>query len=108
MPRLVKLTDVSSDFHANVIKARLLSEGIFSVVKQNFGGPYPLNTFSEIWVEHDQYMLAREVLLGDAVDEIFLNGSHQSDSKSQITRQNKILFIIGIVIIALLIALILL
>jgi hypothetical protein len=85
MPRFLKVAEVPSDFHANVIKARLQSEGIFSIVKERFYGPYPLNSFAEVWVSQEEYYLAKEVLLGDAVDEVFEN---QKDSSLFTQRRN--------------------
>ena len=65
---LVQLTSVVGSFHAQVLKARLESEGIRCELDPPREGPYPFPMEVSVFVPEDQLNLAREVLLADAVD----------------------------------------
>jgi hypothetical protein len=62
------LTTVVGSFHGRVIAARLGAEGILVVLKGATEGPYPLQIAV---VPADQLKAAREILLGDAIDDLF-------------------------------------
>lgn len=67
--RMRHLTTVQGSFHGRVLAARLGAEGILVQLRGVSDGPYPLQRPVEVLVEEDQLALAREVLLGDAVDD---------------------------------------
>lgn len=63
------LTTVRGSFHGRVLAARLGAEGILVQLRGIAEGPYPIQGAVEVFVESDQLERAREVLLGDAVDD---------------------------------------
>jgi hypothetical protein len=68
---MVHLTTATGSFHGRVLAARLGSEGIPVELRGLSDGPYPLPGPVEILVRADMLELAREILLGDAVDAAF-------------------------------------
>jgi hypothetical protein len=64
MPRaaLALLTTVRGGFYARVLLARLGAEGIIAEARGEIGGPYPLDSPVELWVESDQLEDAAELL----------------------------------------------
>lgn len=79
--RMCYLTTVVGSFHGRVLAARLGSEGIVVVLKGASEGPYPLQGAVDVLVPADQLSLAREVLIGDAVDNA-LEGVQLEDASS--------------------------
>jgi hypothetical protein len=69
--RMCYLTTVVGSFHGRVLAARLGAEGVLVVLKGTTEGPYPLPSAVDVLVPIDQLMLAREILLADAVDDAF-------------------------------------
>ncbi len=65
------LTTVLGTFHGRVLAARLGAEGIPVDLRGLTDGPYPLQGEVDIYVMADQIELAREILLADAVDDVF-------------------------------------
>jgi hypothetical protein len=65
------LTTVVGSFHGRVLAARLGAEGILVVLKGATEGPYPLQVAVDVLVPADQLKAAREILLGDAIDDLF-------------------------------------
>jgi hypothetical protein len=63
------LTTVTGSFHARLLAARLGSEDVLVELRGLSEGPYPLQGLVEVWVEDDRVEMAREILLGDAVDD---------------------------------------
>jgi hypothetical protein len=66
------LTTVAGAFHAKVIAARLAAEGVPTELHGYSDGPYPLPGVVEVLVDPEQLEVAREILLADAVDAVFL------------------------------------
>ena len=85
-PEPVHLTTVAGSFHAKVIAARLASEGVASELRGYSDGPYPLPSVVHVLVPADQLELAREILLGDAVDAAFLEVSPPRRRREPIRR----------------------
>jgi len=71
--RYVLLTTVTGSFHGRVIAARLSAEGIDARLDGSTDGPYPLPGVVRVLVAADQLPLAREVLLADDVDAVFID-----------------------------------
>jgi hypothetical protein len=69
---MVRLTTVAGSFPARVLAARLRSEGVRSELHGAGSGPYPLPGVVDVLVPADQLLLAREILLADAVDALFV------------------------------------
>jgi hypothetical protein len=69
--RFVYLTTASSAFHGRVLAARLGAEGILVELRGFSDGPYPLWSPVEVFVPDDQVSQASELLLADAVDEVY-------------------------------------
>jgi len=69
--RFVYLTTASSAFHGRVLAARLGAEGILVELRGISDGPYPLWSPVEVLVADDQFAQASELLLADAVDEVY-------------------------------------
>jgi len=69
--RFVYLTTASSAFHGRVLAARLGAEGILVELRGFSDGPYPLGHPVEVFVPDDQVTQASELLLADAVDEVY-------------------------------------
>ena len=65
------LTTVVGSFHGRVLAARLGAEGVIVVLKGTTDGPYPIQSTVDVLVPADQLKLAREILLADAVDDVF-------------------------------------
>jgi hypothetical protein len=74
-PKPVHLTTVAGSFHAKVIAARLASEGVATQLRGFSEGPYPLPAVIDVLVPEGQLAVAREILLADAVDAVFLENS---------------------------------
>ena len=70
MPRLVSLTRVSNGFHAQVIAARLGSEGIVTQLRGGHGSPYPMGAV-EVLVDESELDEAVTLLLLDEVESSF-------------------------------------
>lgn len=68
---MVRLTTVAGSFPARVLAARLRSEGVPSELHGAIGGPYPLPGVVEVLVPATKLLVAREILLADAVDALF-------------------------------------
>jgi hypothetical protein len=68
---MVHLRTVSSPWEANVLAARLGSEGIVTQLRGNLSGPYPFGAVT-VLVEEAQAGLAAELLLADEVEAAFL------------------------------------
>ncbi|MGH9303506.1 MAG: hypothetical protein ACRDZ5_03725 [Acidimicrobiales bacterium] len=69
--RMQHLTTVLGTFHGRVLAARLGAEGIPVEFRGLSDGPYPLQGEVQVYVRSEQLELAREILLADAVDEVF-------------------------------------
>jgi hypothetical protein len=69
--RVRYLTTVVGSFHGRVVAARLGAEGILVHLKGVDDGLYPVQGAVEVYVNAAQLDLAREILLGDAVDDAF-------------------------------------
>jgi hypothetical protein len=67
---MVPLTEVGTAFEAQLLAARLGAAGILSQVRGAIDGPYPVGSVA-VLVEGTQLAEARELLLGDEVDEVF-------------------------------------
>ncbi len=70
-PPMVHLTTVAGSFPAKVLAARLAAGGVPSELKGALGGPYPLPGVVDVLVPAPMLLLAREILLADAVDALF-------------------------------------
>ena len=70
---MTHLTTVTGSFHAKVVAARLGAEGIPAQVRGGVDGLYPIFADIRIYVRADQLDAAREILLGDAVDAVFVD-----------------------------------
>jgi|SRR5579875_2617009 hypothetical protein len=81
-PRMVHLRTVSSPWEANVLAARLGSEGIVTQLRGNLCGPYPFGTVA-VLVEEAQAGLAAELLLADEVESAFLPAA-QADAPAEV------------------------
>ncbi|MDA8287283.1 MAG: hypothetical protein M0014_02325 [Actinomycetota bacterium] len=68
---MVRLISVAGAFPARVLAARLRSVGVPSELHGTTGGPYPLPGLVDVLVPVTKLLLAREVLLADAVDALF-------------------------------------
>lgn len=71
--RMVHLRTVHNAWEANVLAARLGSEGIVTQLRGNLSGPYPLGAVS-VLVEEEKADLAAELLLADEVEAAFSAG----------------------------------
>jgi hypothetical protein len=60
-------------FHGRVLAARLGAEGVIVVLKGMSEGPYPLQGAVEVLVPAEQLELAREILLADEVEDVFVD-----------------------------------
>ncbi|MGD0592945.1 MAG: hypothetical protein ABSB54_04600 [Acidimicrobiales bacterium] len=69
--RMCYLTTVVGSFHGRVLAARLGAEGVIVVLRGATDGPYPIQSAVDVLVPADQLALAREILLADAVDDVF-------------------------------------
>jgi hypothetical protein len=67
---MVHLRTVQDAWEANVLAARLGSEGIVTQLRGNLSGPYPLGAVT-VLVEAAQADLAAELLLADEVESAF-------------------------------------
>jgi hypothetical protein len=67
---MVPLDSPSSAFEAKVLAARLGSEGILWELRGGVDGMYPVGRI-EVLVDERDLERARELLLADAIDEIF-------------------------------------
>jgi len=79
---MVHLRTVSSPWEANVLAARLGSEGIVTQLRGNLCGPYPFGTVT-IFVEAEQADLAAELLLADEVEAAFLPAPADEEPAAQ-------------------------
>ena len=82
----VHLTTVAGSFHAKVIAARLATEGVATQLRGHSEGPYPLPSFVDVLVAEEQLDLAREILLADAVDAIFLEAARPRRRREKMRR----------------------
>ena len=71
---MVHLVSVNDAFHAQVIAARLGSDGILTELRGPVGGPYPLPGEVKVYVEEEALLTARELLLADEVESAFDDG----------------------------------
>jgi hypothetical protein len=67
---MVRLSTVSSSFHARVIAARLGAEGIFTELRGNVDGVYPVGDV-HVFVGEDDLPMAQELLMVDEVESAF-------------------------------------
>jgi len=67
---MVRLSTVSSSFHARVIAARLGSDGIVTDLRGNIDGLYPMGDV-HVFVDEDDLAEARELLMVDDVESAF-------------------------------------
>ncbi len=65
------LTTVVGSFHGRLLAARLGAEGVSVVLRGATDGPYPITSSVDVLVPARELDLAREILLGDSVDDIF-------------------------------------
>ncbi len=65
------LTTVVGSFHGRLLAARLGAEGVTVVLQGATDGPYPITGAVDVLVPERELDLAREILLGDSVDDIF-------------------------------------
>ncbi len=71
MGRMSYLTTVKAPFHGRVVAARLGAEGIPAVLRGLSQSLGPLPSGVDVLVPAEKLDLAREILLADAVDDIF-------------------------------------
>jgi hypothetical protein len=76
---MVPLDSPGSAFEAKVLAARLGSEGILWELRGGIDGMYPVGRI-EVLVDERDLERAREILLADAIDEIF---AENDDTKSE-------------------------
>jgi hypothetical protein len=67
---MVRLTTVSTTFHARVIAARLGAEGIVTDLRGNVDGLYPMGDV-HVYVSEEDLPEAQELLLADEVESAF-------------------------------------
>jgi hypothetical protein len=67
---MVRLSTVTSSFHARVIAARLGAEGIVTELRGNVDGLYPVGDV-HVFVGEDDLAVARELLMVDEVESAF-------------------------------------
>ena len=67
---MVRLVTVNSTFHARVIAARVGAEGIFTELRGNLDGPYPMGDV-HVYVPEDDLPTASELLMADEVESAF-------------------------------------
>jgi hypothetical protein len=77
------LTTVVGSFHGRVLAARLGAEGVIVVLKGTTDGLYPMQSPVDVLVPADQLVLAREILLADAVDDVFGDVELEQDGELQ-------------------------
>ncbi len=65
------LTTVVGTVQGHLVVGRLRTEGVDAVMSGPGDGPYPFPSEVEILVPESQLELAREVLLGNAVEAVF-------------------------------------
>jgi hypothetical protein len=75
---MVTVTTATSSFEAQVIAARLGSEGILWQLRGNVDGPYPVGNV-EVLVAASDYEVARELLLVDEVEDALAGGGSRRD-----------------------------
>lgn len=78
---------MAGSFHAKVIAARLAAEGIPTELHGYSDGPYPLPGVVEVLVAAEQLDIAREILLADAVDAVFLEEQTTSSRRPERLRR---------------------
>jgi hypothetical protein len=78
---MVRVTTATSSFEAQVIAARLGSEGILWQLRGNVDGPYPIGNV-EVLVAASDYDVARELLLVDEVEDALAGGGSHRDQSS--------------------------
>ena len=69
---MVPLTITASAFEAQVLCARLGADGILTQMRGDMQGPYPLPGLVTVLVEADRVDDARQLLLVDQVEAVFL------------------------------------
>ena len=79
--RMVHLLTVSSSFQAQVIAARLGSEGIVTELRGAVGGPYPFGDVA-VYVADDGLESARELMLADEVEASFEESPFEASAQS--------------------------
>ncbi len=67
---MVRLTTVTSTFHARVIAARVGVEGVVTQLRGNIDGPYPMGDV-HVYVAEEDLPIAQELLLADEVESAF-------------------------------------
>lgn len=85
---MVLLRTVRDTWEANVLAARLGSEGILTHLRGNLSGPYPLGSVS-VLVEEGEAELAAELLLADEVEASFLAHSDANSGTEARTRWSR-------------------
>jgi hypothetical protein len=74
--RMVTVKTAASAFEAQVVAARLGSEGILWQLRGNVDGPYPVGIV-EVLVRSEDAEVARELLLADEVEDAFSGAEHR-------------------------------
>jgi hypothetical protein len=67
---MVRLSTVTSSFHARVIAARLGAEGIVTELRGNVDGLYPVGDV-HVFVGEEDLPVAQELLMVDEVESVF-------------------------------------
>lgn len=78
---LQHLTTVVGTVQGHLVVGRLRAEGIEAVMTGTGDGPYPFPADVEILVPEDQLELAKEVLLGNAVEAVFDDGDDSAPQR---------------------------
>ena len=79
---MVRLVTVNSTFHARVIAARVGAEGIFTELRGNLDGPYPMGDV-HVYVPEDDLPTASELLMADEVESAFDDPEEVPDLRSR-------------------------
>ncbi len=75
---MVRLTTVTSTFHARVIAARVGAEGVVTQLRGNIDGPYPMGDV-HVYVAEEDLPIAQELLLADEVESAFDEADESRD-----------------------------
>ena len=76
---MVRLTTVTSTFHARVIAARIGAEGVVTQLRGNVDGPYPMGNV-HVYVAEEDLPVAQELLLADEVESAFEDADDGHDA----------------------------
>ena len=84
---MAHLTTIVGSFQAKVVAARLGAEGIPAQLRGGVDSVYPIFNEVRVYVPSDQVDAAREILLADAVDSLFLEAGYgESAEGDELTR----------------------